>query len=216
MLPWKTTLATLEALSSGSACLVTSACPMMLTAQVRAQSSAVASSMLRKTKRAALLTRMSQAPHFARVASTSALTLSSSAMSVLQLMATSSTLPSKPSMVPIFSSVLSQPPRLQQTTLQPSSTKRIAMASPKPREAPVMMATRPARRGSRLMRPTSLSSGAATADSAAMVIDSRRRGGSRGKGKWAPCAHGIGEETAPAPASGGAIVTMRARSSSLP
>jgi hypothetical protein len=68
--------------------------------------------------------------------------------------ATSLTGTASPAMLPISASVSSQGLRLSSTTLHPSSTKRMAIPWPNPREAPLMTHTLPAKRGSFDMCPT--------------------------------------------------------------
>jgi hypothetical protein len=77
-----------------------------------------------------------------------AFTASSSWMSHLHDSATSAT-GGEPTIESISASVSSQPPRDRTTTLAPSSTKRHAIAWPKPRLAPETMHTLPESRGSR-------------------------------------------------------------------
>ena len=61
----------------------------------------------------------------------------------------------RPSMLPMRASVSSQCERDNITTRAPSSTNRTAMAWPKPRDAPEITATLPAKRGSFDRCPTS-------------------------------------------------------------
>ena len=125
---------------AGTTCLATSDGPITLTSSVCRHSSTVAS-MPRRTKIAALLTRMWMAPKVATASAAIRATLASSETSVR----TNSAVP------PAFwmASAASRPvdsSRSAITTAAPSSANSSAVARPIPAPAPVITATLPARR----------------------------------------------------------------------
>ena len=134
----------------GSACLVSSAWPLMFTAAERSQSSALAVSTLWNTNSAALFTSTWMAgPKRATVAATAAAHSASFSMSAdthSECAATYSA--DAPRTWDISPTVSAHGERDSITTLAPSSKKRTAIACPKPREAPDTMHVCPSSRGS--------------------------------------------------------------------
>ena len=160
MEPWKTMEppAPGSPFMCGSTALVSSAWPLMLTAALRSQSAAEAVSTEWKTKSAALFTSTWIAdPNLATVVATALWQSSSDSMSADTHSVLASTYSGvAPAIWRISPSVSAMLERASITTRAPSSRKRTAMACPKPREAPEMMATWPCRRGSLDMWPKSL------------------------------------------------------------